>query len=50
MKGKEQRKIKKVMKEFDQGKLHSGSKNGAIVKSPKQAVAIAYSEAKKKKM
>ncbi len=49
MKGKEIRKtkVKKVMKEFEENKLHSGSKNGAIVKDKKQAVAIALSEAKK---
>ncbi len=39
--GKE--KIPVVMKEFARGTLHSGS--GAIVKSQKQAVAIALSEA-----
>lgn len=49
MKGKEKRKIKKVMTEFKEGDLHSGSKKGPIVKDPKQAVAIAYSEAKRKK-
>jgi hypothetical protein len=45
-------KVGKVMKEFGAGKLHSGSKKGAVVKSQKQAVAIALSEAgmsKKKK-
>ncbi len=45
-------KVKKVMKEFKAGKLHSGSKKGPVVKSKKQAVAIALSEAgmsKKKK-
>lgn len=40
-------KIKKVMKEFKSGKLHSGSKKGPEVTNPKQAVAIAYSEAEK---
>lgn len=49
MKTKEQRKIKKVMHEFKEGDLHSGSKKGPVVKNPKQAVAIAYSEAKRKK-
>ena len=52
MKGKEKRKVKKVMKEFSEGKLHSGSKHGPEVTSKKQAVAIAMSEsgqAKKKK-
>ena len=45
-------KVKKVMKEFKAGTLHSGSKKGPVVKSKKQAVAIALSEAgmaKKKK-
>ena len=42
-------KIKKVMGEFKHGALHSGSKKGPVVTNPKQAVAIAYSEAKKKK-
>lgn len=37
-------KFKKVMKEFAEGKLKSS--NGTIVRSPKQAVAIAYSEAR----
>ena len=44
-------KVKKVMKEFKAGTLHSGKK-GPVVKSKKQAVAIALSEAgmsKKKK-
>ena len=40
-------KIKKVMHEYKEGKLHSGSKKGPKVTNPKQAVAIAYSEAKK---
>jgi hypothetical protein len=39
------KKVAKVMKEFKQGKLHSGSKKGPKVKSRKQAVAIAMSEA-----
>lgn len=42
-------KVKKVMKEFKAGKLHSGSKKGSVVKSKKQAVAIALSEARKGK-
>ena len=41
-------KIKKVMKEYSESKLHSGSKTGPIVKSKKQAVAIALSEQRKK--
>lgn len=42
-------KMKKVMSEFSEGKLHSGSKTGAKVTNPKQAVAIAYSEKRKQK-
>lgn len=48
MKGKEAKKVKKVMKEYKEGDLHSGSKKGPVVNNPKQAVAIALSEAKKK--
>jgi hypothetical protein len=48
-KGKEERKVKKVMKEFEKGELHSGSKTGKLVTNPKQAVAIGYSEGRKKK-
>lgn len=40
-------KIKKVLHEFKEGSLHSGSKKGPEVKSKKQAVAIALSEARK---
>jgi hypothetical protein len=47
--GMAQGKVKKVMKEFKQGKLHSGSKKGPVVKSRKQAIAIALSEAGKSK-
>jgi len=42
-------KISKVMGEFKKGDLHSGSKDGPKVKSPKQAMAIALSEAGKGK-
>jgi len=45
---KPEKKVKKVMKEFKSGKLHSG-KSGKIVKNPKQAIAIALSEAGKSK-
>jgi hypothetical protein len=33
-----------VMPKFGKGELHSGSKKGPVVKNPKQAVAIMYSE------
>jgi len=33
------------MREFGKGELHSGSKKGPLVKSRKQAIAIAMSEA-----
>ena len=39
------KKVAKVMREFKGGKLHSGSKKGPVVKTRKQAVAIALSEA-----
>ncbi len=45
---KAKNKIKKVMHEFKEGKLHSGSKKGPEVKEPKQAIAIALSESRKK--
>jgi len=45
---KGQKKVSMVMKEFKKGKLHSG-KSGKIVKNPKQAIAIALSEAKMSK-
>lgn len=44
---KKQAKIGKVMGEFKEGTLHSG-KSGKVVKNPKQAIAIAISEAAKK--
>lgn len=37
-------KMRKVMHEFKEGKLHSGSKTGPKVKSRKQAIAIGLSE------
>ena len=40
-------KVSKVMSEYKEGKLHSGSKKGPVVKNRKQAVAIALSEARK---
>jgi len=42
---KAQKKVGKVMGEYKAGKLHSGGA-GKIVKNPKQAIAIAMSEAK----
>ena len=48
---KKKSKVEKVMHEFKTGTLHSG-KGGPVVKSRKQAVAIALSEqarAKKKR-
>jgi len=46
---KAKKKIKKVMHEYKKGELHSGSKKGPVVKKPKQAIAIALSEARKDK-
>lgn len=46
---KKETKVKKVMKEFKEGKLHSGSKKGPEVTNPKQAVAIAMNESGQKK-
>ena len=43
-KTKGQKKVASVMREFKGGSLHSG-KGGPVVKSPKQAVAIALLEA-----
>ena len=43
-KTKAEKKISKVMTEFGKGTLHSG-KGGPVVKSQKQAVAIALSSA-----
>lgn len=42
------KKVEKVMREYKAGTLHSG-KDGKVVKSRKQAVAIALSAARKKK-
>ena len=44
---KGQRKVHEVMKEFKEGELNSGpAGKGGLVKSRKQAVAIALSEAR----
>ena len=42
---KAQKKVGTVMSEFKKGKLHSGG-SGKVVKNPRQAVAVAMSEAK----
>ena len=47
---KQQKKVAKVMREFKSGTLHAGvnpkgPKKAKVVKNPKQAVAIALSEA-----
>ena len=47
-KTKAEAKISKVMREYKEGTLHSGKK-GPVVKNPKQAIAIAISESKRKK-
>ena len=47
-KTKAEKKVSSVMTEFKGGTLHSG-KGGPVVKSQKQAVAIALSVAKKAK-
>jgi hypothetical protein len=45
---KAQKKIKKVMKEFKKGQLNIGGSKKKV-KNPKQAIAIALSEAGKSK-
>jgi hypothetical protein len=42
-------KVHKVMDEYKRGVLHSGSKTGPKVKNRKQAIAIAMSEAGKRR-
>lgn len=44
---KKEKKVEKVMKEYKEGKLHSGSKKGPKVKSRKQAIAIALNESRR---
>ena len=43
-KTKAAKKIHRVMKEFSEGTLHSGSTTGPKVKSRRQAIAIAMAE------
>lgn len=42
-------KVERVMHEFKEHELHSGSKRGPVVRNPKQAIAIALSESRKVK-
>ena len=44
MKGKGKKKVAAVLREYKKGELHSG-KGGPVVKNPRQALAIAMSEA-----
>jgi hypothetical protein len=44
MKGKGEKKVGAVLREYKKGELHSG-KGGPVVKNPRQALAIALSEA-----
>jgi len=46
-KAKGKGKIEKVMREFKEKKLHSGSKKGPRVKKKAQAIAIAMNESRK---
>ncbi len=46
-KDKKSSKVSKVLHEYKEGALHSGSKKGPKVKKRSQAVAIALSEARK---
>lgn len=43
-----EKKISSVMREYKSGSLHSG-KGGPVVKNPRQALAIALSEAERAK-
>lgn len=42
-------KVARTMGEFGRGMLHSGSKKGPVVRSRKQAIAIALSQARRGK-
>jgi len=48
-KSEKKKKVEKVMHEWKEGELHSGSKKGPVVTNQKQAVAIALNESRKKK-
>ena len=48
-KKRKESKVDKVMHEYKEDKLHSGSKKGPLVKNRKQAIAIALSEARRNK-
>jgi Family of unknown function (DUF6496) len=41
------KKVRRVFREFKAGKLHSGSKKGPLVRSRKQAIAIALSQGRR---
>ena len=45
LKSRKKSMVKRVMKDFKEKKLHSGSPTGPKVKSRKQAIAVALSEA-----
>jgi hypothetical protein len=47
MQSPSEKKVGKVMREYNGGDLHSGSKAGPIVSSRKQALAIALNAARK---
>lgn len=42
-------KVERVLHEYKHGELHSGKKTGPMVRSRKQAIAIALSEQRKAK-
>ena len=44
-----QAKAKTIMREWKAGDLHSGSKKGPVVKSQKQAIAIALAQTRAKR-
>jgi hypothetical protein len=48
-KARREEKVHQTMHEYKHGELHSGSKKGPLVRSRKQAVAIALSQARRTK-